>query len=205
MPNLDKQPDPLSAQPASADSVQTVTDARALSAMANPARSRILDVLAVHGPSTASAIAARTGQAIGSASHHLKVLSQAGLVEQAPELAADRRERWWRLVTASTRWSRSDFAQDASAVTAALAAEAVTLQRQFERSRDWLASSDSADDWDAAAFATQTWLSLTPAELAEFGEELLALSRRWRRRELPADGARRQSVYFFARGFPAQP
>jgi DNA-binding transcriptional ArsR family regulator len=191
--------------PVPAPPVQTVSDARALSAMANPARSRILDALAVDGPSTASALARRTEQAIGSASHHLKVLSQAGLVEEAPELATDRRERWWRLVSASTRWSRSDFAQDTSAVTAALAAESFTLQRQFERSRDWLAGSDSADSWDAAAFATQTWLRLTPAELSQFSEELIELTRRWRLRELPDPAAERESVFVFARGFPAQP
>ncbi|MGI8666202.1 MAG: winged helix-turn-helix domain-containing protein, partial [Jatrophihabitans sp.] len=69
----------------SARAVRTITDAKALSAMANPYRSRILDALAVDGPSTASALAKRTGQAVGSASHHLKVLDQAGLVEQAPE------------------------------------------------------------------------------------------------------------------------
>src|SRR4029453_1967056 len=92
--------------------VQTLTDAKALAAMANPFRSRILDALAVDGPSTASALAQRTGQAVGSASHHLKVLAEAGLVVEAPELARDRRERWWRLVAPSTRWSRAEFATD---------------------------------------------------------------------------------------------
>ena len=96
--------------------VRTVTDAKALSAMANPFRSRMMDALKVDGPSTASALAARTGQAVGSASHHLKVLHEAGLVEEAPELAKDRRERWWRLVDPGTRWSRADFADDTAAV-----------------------------------------------------------------------------------------
>ena len=126
--------------------VRTITDARALAAMANPHRSRILDVLAVDGPSTASAIAGRIDMAVGSASHHLKVLCEAGLVEEAPELAKDRRERWWRLVSQSTRWARTDFAEDAGAVNAALAAESVTLRRQFEHAQDWLANSGDPDD-----------------------------------------------------------
>ena len=133
--------------------VQTLTDARALTALANPSRARMIDALAVDGPSTASALAARTGQAVGSASHHLKVLDQAGLVEQAPELARDRRERWWRLVSPSTRWSRSEFADDAAAVSAALAAETVAMQRQFERARDWMANSEAAGDWDGVCGA----------------------------------------------------
>jgi DNA-binding MarR family transcriptional regulator len=53
-------------------------------------------LLRVHGPSTASAIAERTGQAVGNVSHHLKVLAVGDLIEKAPELAKDRRERWWR-------------------------------------------------------------------------------------------------------------
>ncbi|EBP8673111.1 helix-turn-helix transcriptional regulator, partial [Salmonella enterica] len=109
------------------DGVRRITEARALSAMANPFRARMMDALKVDGPSTASALAQRTGQAVGSASHHLKVLSEAGLVEEAPELAKDRRERWWRLVDPGTRWSRADFADDTAAVTAAYAAEALAL------------------------------------------------------------------------------
>ena len=175
--------------------VQTVTEARALAAMANPWRSRILDILSVEGPATASQLAGRTGLAVGSASHHLKVLDEAGLVEEAAELARDRRERWWRLVTPSVRWSRTEFADDAGAVAAAVAAEALGLQRQFERSRDWLASDDEAEEWLSAAFATQSWLKLTPAELTSFSEELLALVRQWKDRTgEAADPARRRAI-----------
>lgn len=173
--------------------------------MANPFRSRMLDALAVDGASTASALAKRTGQAVGSASHHLKVLSAAGLVEEAPELARDRRERWWRLVAPSTRWSRADFADGAGAVAAAMAAESLALQRQFERARDWLANAESAGPWDAAAFATQFWISLSRDELAELSEQLVALLATWRHREIPDNGAEREDVFVFARGFPAQP
>lgn len=187
------------------DQVKTITDAKALSAMANPVRSRMLDALAVDGPSTASALARRTGQAVGSASHHLKVLAEAGLVAEDPELARDRRERWWRLVSPGTRWSRAEFATDAGAVTAALAAESVALQRQFERAQDWLANSEADPGWLDASFATQNWLELTPAELREFSEELIALTQRWRHRTRARDDLERESIFVFARGFPAQP
>lgn len=185
--------------------VQTVTDAKALAAMANPFRSRMLDALAVDGPSTASALALRTGQAVGSVSHHLKVLAEAGLVVEAPELARDRRERWWRLVAPGTRWSRAEFATDAGAVTAALAAESLAIRRQFDRAQEWLANSEAAGEWDGAAFASQTWLKLSPAELAQLSQELVALTQRWRHRVIPDDGIERETVFVFARGFPAQP
>jgi DNA-binding transcriptional ArsR family regulator len=185
--------------------VRTIADARALAAMANPQRSRIMDVLAVGGPSTASAIATRIDLAVGSASHHLKVLSEAGLVEQAPELARDRRERWWRLVAPSSRWSRTDFADDIGALTAAMAAETATLRQQFERAQDWLAGSGNPDDWDKAAFATQSWMSFSAEELDQFAAELLEFVQRWRYRDIPDDGAERRPVFVFTRGFPAQP
>lgn len=173
--------------------------------MANPFRSRMMDALKVDGPSTASGLAARTGQAVGSASHHLKVLSEAGLVEEAPELAKDRRERWWRLVDPGTRWSRGDFASDTAAVTAAHAAEALALQRQFERVQEWNASAATVPEWDDAAFATQNWMRLSPAEMRELAEELVGVLVRWSRREVPDDGVEREPVFVFARGFPAQP
>ena len=185
--------------------VRTIKDAAALSALANPYRARILDALQVDGPSTASALAARTGQAVGSASHHLKVLAAAGLVEEAPELARDRRERWWRLVSAGWQWSRSDVRDDTAAYTASLAAESLQLNRQFDRARDWLDNHEGAEDWGDAAFATSGWMTLTPGELLEFSGEMVALFNRWRRREVPDDGQERESVYAFARGFPAQP
>lgn len=192
-------------KPAQRPGIRTVTDAKALSAMANPFRSRMMDALKVDGPSTASALAARTGQAVGSASHHLKVLSEAGLVEEAPELAKDRRERWWRLVDAGTRWSRADFADDTAAVTAAYAAEALALQRQFERTQEWNANAASVPEWDAAAFATQNWLRLSPDELTDLANEVVDLLMRWAARTVPDDGVDRESVLVFARGFPAQP
>jgi len=185
--------------------IRRLTEAKALAALAHPFRSRIMDALKVDGPSTASALAQRTGQAVGSASHHLKVLAEAGLVEEAPELARDRRERWWRLAAPGTRWSRQDLADDAAAVAAADAAEALNFQRQVERTRDWMANARSDPEWDDAAFVTQHWLRLSPDELRELGEELVALLMRWTDREVPDDGVEREPVFLYARGFPAQP
>jgi len=191
--------------PIERDGVRRITEAKALSAMANPFRARMMDALKVDGPSTASGLAQRTGQAVGSASHHLKVLAEAGLVEEAPELARDRRERWWRLVDPGTRWSRADFADDTAAVTAAYAAEALALQRQFERTQEWNANAASVPEWDDAAFATQQWLRLTPEELHEVSAEVVDVLMRWSRREVPDDGQDREPVFVFTRGFPAQP
>lgn len=198
-----KQPRKSTGQPR--PGVRTITEAKALTALANPFRSRMMDALKVDGPSTASALALRTGQAVGSASHHLKVLAEAGLVIEAPELARDRRERWWRLADRGTRWSRADFADDRPAVAAAREAEALTLQRQVARTHEWMANAESLPEWDDAAFAAQHWLRLSPDELREVADEIVGVLMKWSDRAVPDDGGEREPVFVYARGFPAQP
>ncbi|TXL60594.1 ArsR/SmtB family transcription factor [Aeromicrobium terrae] len=184
--------------------VRTVTEAVALSALAHPVRSRLIDALQVDGPSTASVLARRTDQAVGNVSHHLRVLAEAGLVEEAPELAKDRRERWWRLATAGFRWSHSDLVGDPAAEAAGAAAESLQLRRQVDRTSAWLDAAESNETWRDAAFATQSWLRLTPEELAELSQEIVALVRRWSEREVD-DDLERESVIVYSRGFPSKP
>ena len=69
--------------------MRQITDARVLVAMAHPLRRRLLNMLKVDGPSTASVLSERTGQAVGNVSHHLRSLAAAGLIEEAPELARE--------------------------------------------------------------------------------------------------------------------
>lgn len=186
---------------------RTLSDAASLAALAHPLRSRLMDALAVDGPATASALAARTGQAVGNASHHLKVLAAAGLIVEAPDLARDRRERWWKLADPGTRWTTS--ALDPATQVVAREAEAVLFQRQVERTRDWLVTAPTDPVWDDAAFATQGWLHLTPDELRAFQQELQEVVHRWQERTRgAADGSEapdRESVFWFARGFPCRP
>ncbi|MFD2024676.1 ArsR/SmtB family transcription factor [Promicromonospora aerolata] len=185
--------------------VRRLTEAKALAALAHPTRSRLLDSLTVDGPGTASDLAERIGQAVGSISHHMKVLADAGLVQEAAELARDRRERWWRITPGRVSWSRTDVAQDLASTRTAVAAEKFVLAQQTERAYEWLEVAQSADEWEAAAFAAQGWLRLTPDELRQVNQELLDVVDRWRHRDVPADDRERESVFLFARGFPAQP
>jgi len=186
--------------------VRQVTDSRVLAAMAHPLRRRLMDVLKVHGPATASSIAGRTGQTVANVSHHLRVLHSSGLVEEAPELARDRRERWWRLVSTGLRWSSSDFADDPSAAAVAEAAESLNLDHHANLVRAWLTAADEdRARWADTAFSTDKWLHLTPAELSELSQEVIALAKRWANRDIPADGQQRDPVFLFTYGVPGQP
>jgi len=186
-----------------AGDVRSLDDVRALGALAHTDRARLMDALAVRGPSTTSALARALGLATGSVSHHLKVLTDAGLVAPAPEAATDRRERRWKLVTRGMRWSPGEFRDDPSGEAAATAAQAVLLARDFERARQFLATAE--EPWDEAASSTHVWVRATPDELAELVRQVDELLLSWRRREIPDDGAERQTVRAVAMAFPSKP
>jgi DNA-binding transcriptional ArsR family regulator len=189
------------------DEIRHVTEARVLSALAHPVRRRLLDVLNIDGPATVGALARRTGEAVGSVSHHMRVLGDCGLVEVAPDLARDRRERWWRVVGPGVRWASSEIAErDPASVEVARAAESLNLERQVAHVRAWLGDREEAErSWQDASFSTDHWLRLSAEELAELAEEASALFMRWSARAVPDDGVERRPVFVFARGNPATP
>lgn len=183
-------------------SVREVHDSKVLAAMAHPLRRRLLDILRVDGPATASVLAAATGQAVGNISHHLKVLAGSDLVEEAPELARDRRERWWRRAPAVLAWSPADFPDD----PVAAAAESLVLDRQSDLARQWFARRDTyPEPWRRAAFTSDHWARLSVAELAELEKRVLALLTELSDREVPDDGEERELVFLTVRAVPGQP
>src|SRR3954453_13777813 len=71
-----------------------VPDPTALKALAHPVRLRMLGMLRVDGPATATQLAVRLGLKSGGTTHPLRQLAQYGFIEEAPH--ASRRDRWWR-------------------------------------------------------------------------------------------------------------
>ncbi|MEW2429492.1 helix-turn-helix domain-containing protein [Micromonospora sp. NPDC047644] len=186
--------------------VRQITDSRVLAAMSHPLRRRLMDVFKVHGPSTVGLLAERTDQAPANVSHHLKVLAAADLVAEAPELARDRRERWWRLVTRRLSWSNADFDADPASRAVADAATSLNLDRHVALARAWHAADEGTQaTWNDAPFSTDHWLSLTPQELAELSREVVEVLGRWADREPPDDDADRRPVFVFVHGVPARP
>ncbi|MEV7021333.1 helix-turn-helix domain-containing protein [Kitasatospora sp. NPDC093558] len=189
------------------ENFRQVLDARVLAAITHPVRRRLLDVLKVDGPATVGRLAERTGQAVGNVSHHVKVLAGGGLIEEVPELARDRRERWWRLTAAELRWARSDFEDDPVREAVADAAGSLLLERQTALVRQWFAQRHAyGPEWrDGCSVATETWLRLTPEEARELAVDLTAVLQKWAARPVPEDGREREPVFAFAHSVPAQP
>lgn len=189
-----------------ADRTLMTSDTAVLAALAHPLRRQLLDLLRVDGPATASTLAAASGQPVNNVSHHLRTMATAGLIEDAPDLVRDRRERWWRCSSPAVAWSAQDFGGDPASAAIELAAEALNIDRQMGYARAFRAASDEDRAWWAdAPFSYDTWLRLTPAELAEYAAEVLRLQRKWADRPIPADGQERHTVFTFARGVPAHP
>jgi DNA-binding transcriptional ArsR family regulator len=186
--------------------IRQITDSRVLAAMAHPLRRRLMDLLRVDGPATASLLAERTGQAVGNISHHLHTLAASELVEEAPELARDRRERWWRLVSVGTRWSSRDFGDDSAAEAVELAASSLNLDRQLGFVHAYRATGpDERAWWGEGPFSNDSWLRLSPDELVQFATSVIELFQSWSEREIPDDGKERRPVFAFAHAVPATP
>lgn len=95
-----------------------VTDVRALRALANPIRYRILGQLMSAGAQTASECAAVVGASPSNCSYHLRELARFGLVERVDGDAGhvDGRDRPWRPVATGLRLGPDDAAVEADPV-----------------------------------------------------------------------------------------
>jgi hypothetical protein len=178
--------------------------ASVIAALHHPLRRRLIDLLGVDGPATASKLADATGELVGNISHHLKVLAAAGLIEEAPELAKNRRERWWRAATASYSWSFADVAGDPAGELVAATAEEANLGHHTAKVREWFDRRPGYDEaWIRAAFAIESWVTLTPERLTELGSRINDLIQEYV--ETPDSGPGAESAFVFSRGVPARP
>lgn len=156
-----------------------VTDVRALRALAHPLRNRLLGLLRLHGPSTATLLGKHLGESSGSTSYHLRQLAAYGFVEELSE-HGNARERWWRARHRLTSWQAADvLAQDGGEqvqdemTRLQLAGHARVLNA-------WLTQREQlGPEWTASASLNDYALRLTSEQAAELTAELHAVLSRW--------------------------
>lgn len=168
-------------------------DERAVRVLAHPLRSRLLSELRVHGPATATQLAAALSTNTGATSYHLRALEDVGLVADTGEGAGKR--RIWRASTDYHSWSNSAFADDEDAQTA-LGWLRRDYVRQFAaRAERWL---DVETLWPAAWVdrlgLDDALLTVTPDQLAAFHDEIDVLTEKYRRLGEGDPAARRVHV-----------
>ncbi|GAA2023243.1 helix-turn-helix domain-containing protein [Catenulispora yoronensis] len=200
--------------PTTAATPRRITDPETLKGLSHPLRQRLLRLLTQLGPSTTTILAEHLdGADPGRISYHLRELGKRGFIEEAPELARDRRERWWRVPQGAVVWSNTDFRTPEGRIVAE-AAYAQQVEDQFERLRTHAVAREGwSADWQEAATSSNSNLRLRPDELRALCEELNAVIRRWsepgrrdpslRPEQQPVDG--REHVFLFFHAFPERP
>jgi DNA-binding transcriptional ArsR family regulator len=155
-------------------------DAEQLRTLAHPLRMRLLSVLRLEGPATATQLARRLATDSGKTSYHLRQLADASLVAE-DTARGNRRDRWWRALHDSTHWNPADHLHDpdTAAATEWLAGHAVRLHAQWS---DTFAQSQDAwsPEWVDASTLSDYLLELTPGRLRQLVEELDAVIERYR-------------------------
>jgi DNA-binding transcriptional ArsR family regulator len=176
----------------------------------HPIRRWLTELLALEGPANVGRLAARTELAVGSVSHHLKVLHRQGLVEPAADLARDTRESWWRLCDRPFSWSVDDFEEGSLGRRVAEAAEVENFRHQVRAVRAWLQQQASdAPAWRLAAESVDSVTYATVEQLDDLGDRLTRLVTEWSA-ACVADKAEhpdavRRPVRAIARAFPSAP
>lgn len=152
-----------------------VLDATTLKALTHPLRPRILSALRLHGPATASRLAAHLGVNTGATSYHVRQLAEAGFVVEASEMG-NARDRWWRAAHARTYFDTHDADQETSA--AYLSAVAAGYADNAQRAIAEIAT--LPPEWEDAGTFSNFTLRLTPDETVALMADLTAVIRSYR-------------------------
>jgi DNA-binding transcriptional ArsR family regulator len=134
-------------------------------ALSHPVRLDLLELLATHGPLTASEAAVLLDQTPANMSWHFRKLAEHGFVRQTQGRG---RLRPWKIVAESLSWG-----DDAADPTVAAALYDIALDREFGGLRRALATAEQeSQEWRDTISVHQRRLWLTADEASELGRQL---------------------------------
>lgn len=133
----------------------------ALRALAHPVRLRMLGLLRLEGPATATVLATRLGLNTGATSYHLRQLAAHGFVVD-DEDRGNGRERWWQAAHRATETANTSADPEArETLEAYLQAVAVVMTEQLQRAIEELPL--VPEPWGEASTFSDWVIRLTPA------------------------------------------
>jgi predicted ArsR family transcriptional regulator len=142
------------------DATSITPSPQQMKALTHPVRVRMLGLLRLDGPATATSLAERLGLNTGATSYHLRQLAQHGFISEDTE-RGNGRDRWWRAVHDSTR---TDFAQQRGSdeeVEAYLATVALVYADRLRAAvAEW---SFLPEEWRSVGTISDWERTLTPA------------------------------------------
>ncbi|CAM3491985.1 winged helix-turn-helix domain-containing protein [Stackebrandtia soli] len=151
--------------------VRQITDLDSLRALAHPLRMRLLELLAAHGPATATELAGRVDESPANCSWHLRKLADGGFITETGEGTGRRRE--WKFVPRGSSFGNTD---DPELNAAGDAAGTMLIERELAEYREWTTQrSRFGPEWSDAAFSTQSMQWLTLEELETLNADITRL------------------------------
>jgi DNA-binding transcriptional ArsR family regulator len=186
------------------ESRQVITDARTMRALAHPLRVRLLEAIVRDGELTATQAAELLGESPGNMSWHLQTLAKYGFIEEAG--AGRGRSRPWRPVSRSRSFDTGMSDPEQAAAEDEL--ERTFVMRTFEQLREWWSRRLSySEKWRRAAFTSEGIVYVTPEELGEIVDQIIAIRDRFKEREQDRDKRPEGSlpVHMYAHGHPLPP
>ncbi|MDQ0990338.1 transcriptional regulator [Streptomyces sp. V3I7] len=184
-----------------------ITDVGTLKALAHPLRANLYRLLCVERVATASQLAEHVDEAVSLVSYHLRKLAEHGLIEEARAQSGDGRERWWQPASDGLSIQDKDFRGEPGKAAAHLAATRLFHDQRADLYRRYLDERATwGPEWNSSAPDSESLLRLTPTELGELREELVALARKYeekgRAAEAAGDTEGRENVALHVYGFP---
>jgi predicted ArsR family transcriptional regulator len=179
--------------------MREVTDARTMRALYHPVRIALIEALVIHGPMTATEVGERISESPTTCSFHLRQLAKYGFVEEAG--GGKGRARPWKITSIGLRFGSDN--DDPEAELAAGVLSQLVRERQLGRYWTWRQTQAAFPKaWRKAASDSEFVFYLTPEELEELNDEIMALlAPRYRERlaersERPAGSVPVEMLFF---------
>ncbi|MFE9724912.1 helix-turn-helix domain-containing protein [Streptomyces sp. NPDC005794] len=150
-------------------------DPAALKALTHPLRLRLLGLLRLHGPATASELAVRTGESSASTSYHLRVLAKYAFVGEAEH--RDGRERRWQAVHSVTSADNAAMLADPAGramLVLGRRRQVEHLQQTMEQHEADIDAGRLGEEWHDASGVDDLMPRLTPESLRELRDTVTA-------------------------------
>jgi predicted transcriptional regulator len=167
-----KRPGPVEAQ---GDEPVTLTDAKAMRAVAHPLRMALLELFAYHETLTATQASELLGESPANTAFHLRTLAKYGFLREAG--GGKGRERPWTLVNRTVTITHNQ--PDPQAALAADELGRLWLERWIDRARGYFGSRNDLPGWDEASGWTSRHVFLTAEETVRLRAEMRRLLNRY--------------------------
>jgi DNA-binding transcriptional ArsR family regulator len=152
--------------------------AAGLRALSHPTRLKMLMLLRLEGPATATQLAQQLKLNTGATSYHLRQLAEHGFIEDDAE-RGDARDRWWKAAHQSTRAdldarTSEEEAESSEAYLHTVALMYTETLMQYAEERRHL-----PEPWRKASTTSDWHLRLTPERAEQMVDALMKLVDQW--------------------------